>query len=251
MNQININWTDKKPARGCPLAVAGLPGVGHVGKLVVDHLVRTLKAKKIAEITSTLFPPQMYLSEEGILRFPRNEVWYVSKKKNSPAMILLSGDCQSVGPEGHYLLGECYAELFAELGVKRVYTLGGYGVGRLVEKPRVLAGVSALELKQEVIDAGAQINGVEPVGGIIGAAGLIITFCAARGIEGAALLGETSGYLVDPVSATAVLDVLEKLTGISADKTDLAKLAEEMQTELSSFTSSVQQNAADDLRYIG
>ena len=59
MNQININWTDKKPARGCALAVAGLPGVGHVGKLVVDHLVRTLKAKKIAEITSTLFPPQM------------------------------------------------------------------------------------------------------------------------------------------------------------------------------------------------
>ncbi|HJJ39101.1 MAG TPA: PAC2 family protein, partial [Methanocorpusculum sp.] len=71
------------------------------------------------------------------------------------------------------------------------------------------------------------------------------------GIEGAALLGETSGYLVDPVSSTAVLAVLEKLTGLSADKTDLAKLADEMQTELSSFASSVQQNAADDLRYIG
>ncbi|HJJ33439.1 MAG TPA: proteasome assembly chaperone family protein [Methanocorpusculum sp.] len=252
MNQVNIEWEENRPQiKNCTIAAAGLPGVGHVGKLVVDHLVRTLKAKKIAEITSTLFPPQMYISEEGVLRFPRNEVWYAPKKKNSPAMILLTGDCQSVGPEGHYILGEAYADIFAELGVKRVYTLGGYGLGRLIEKPRVLAAVSSISLKQEVLDAGALMNGIEPVGGIIGAAGLIVMFCAKRGIEGISLLGETSGYLVDPVSSTAVLDVFEKLTGLSADRTDLCKLAEEMQHELSSFANSVQQNSADDLRYIG
>ena len=252
MNQVNINWVENRPQiKNCSIAIAGLPGVGHVGKLVADHLVRTLKAKKIAEITSTLFPPQMYISEDGVLRFPRNEVWYVSKRKNSPAMILLSGDCQSVTPEGHYILGEAYASVLAELGIKRVYTLGGYGVGRLVDKPRVLAAVSSPELKQTVLDAGAVMNGVEPVGGIIGAAGLIVMFAAKLGLEGISLLGETSGYLVDPVSSTAVLDVLEKLTGLSSDRTDLSRLAEEMQSELSSFASSVQQNSADDLRYIG
>ncbi|HJJ36172.1 MAG TPA: PAC2 family protein, partial [Methanocorpusculum sp.] len=169
----------------------------------------------------------------------------------SPAMILLSGDCQSVGPEGHYILGETYARIFKELGVSRIYTLGGYGLGRLVDKPRVLAAVSRPELKQEVLDAGAVLNGVEPVGGIIGAAGLIVTYGASMGIDGIAMLGETSGYLVDPVSSTAVLDVLEKLIGLKADRKDLLQLAEEMQTELTAFASSMKKNSADDLRYIG
>jgi len=253
MKQVNVDWIEKNKAlvkKGC-VGVAGLPGVGHVGKLVVDHLIRILKAKKIAELNSTLFPPQMYLSEDGIIRFPRNEFWYVSKKKNSPAMILLSGDCQSVGPEGHYILGEAYARIFKDLGVSRIYTLGGYGLGRLVDKPRVLAAVSRSELKQEVLDAGAVLNGVEPVGGIIGAAGLIVTFCASMGIDGIAMLGETSGYLVDPVSSTAVLDVLEKLIDLRADRKDLLQLADEMQTELTAFASSMKKNSADDLRYIG
>ncbi len=253
MKQVNVDWIEESAAavkkRG--IGIAGLPGVGHVGKLVVDHLVRTLKAKKVAELRSTLFPPQMYLSEDGIIRFPRNEVWYVPKRKNTPALVLLAGDCQSVGSEGHYILGEAYADIFSSLGVSRVYTLGGYGLGRLVDHPRVLAAVSNSNLKKEVLDAGAVLNGVEPVGGIIGAAGLIVTFCAALGIDGVALLGETSGYLIDPVSSTAVLDVLEKMVGFKVDRHDLSLLAEEMQTELTAFASSIKQNSADDLRYIG
>ena len=252
MDSINIRWfVEDVSARSSDIAIAGLPGVGHVGKLVVDHLIQTLHGEKIAELTSTLFPPQMYVGENGVLRFPRNEFYYIPKGKKNPAMILLAGDCQSVGGEGHYKLAEAYVKVFSMLGVKRVYTLGGYGTGRLIENPRVLAGLSSSSLKEEVEKAGAIANGVEPVGGIIGACGLIITFGRLAGMDGIALLGETSGYLVDPVSSTSVLDVLEKLIKLKVDRTDLLKLAEEMQTELSSFTSSVQQNAADDLRYIG
>ena len=80
---------------------------------------------------------------------------------------------------------------------------------------------------------------------------LVVEDLVANQKEGVALLGETSGYLVDPVSSTAVLDVLEKLIGFTADRTELSKLAEEMQADLSAFTSSIQQNSADDLRYIG
>ena len=166
-------------------------------------------------------------------------------------MLFLAGDCQSVGPEGHYVLGEAYVKVFSLLGVKRIYTLGGYGVGRLVENPRVLSGLSHASLRVAVVAAGAVSNGIEPVGGIIGAAGLLITCGRRAGMEGVALLGETSGYLVDPVSSTAVLDVLEKLIGFTADRAELSKLAEEMQADLSAFTSSIQQNSADDLRYIG
>ncbi len=254
MENVNVQWyVEDVSAHSAEVAIEGLPGVGHVGKLVVDHLIRSLNAVKVAEITSKYFPPQMYLSDDGVLRFPRNEIFFAAASEDGsrPAMLFLAGDCQSVGPEGHYALAEAYVHVFSLLGVKKIYTLGGYGVGRLVEHPRVLAGLSSASLKEEVITAGAVSNGIEPVGGIIGAAGLLITFGRLSGMEGVALLGETSGYLVDPVSSTAVLDVLEKLVGFTADRTELAKLAEEMQADLSSITSSMQQNAADDLRYIG
>ncbi|MCK9313889.1 MAG: proteasome assembly chaperone family protein [Methanocorpusculum sp.] len=252
MDQINVRWyVEDVCAHSSPVLIAGLPGVGHVGKLVADHLVRVLSAVKVAEVTSILFPPQMYLSEDAVLRLPRNELFFAPESANNPAVLLLAGDCQSTTPDGHYLLADAYIRIFEQLGVKRIYTLGGYGVGRLVDNPRVLAALSSSALKDEVLGAGAILDKDEPVGGIIGLAGLLITLGRLAGMEGIVLLGETSGYLVDPVSSTSVLNVLEKLTGIKADRTDLTELASQMMTEVSAIASTIQKNNTDDLNYIG
>jgi len=252
MDQINVRWfVEDVSGHACDIALVGLPGVGHVGKLIVDHLIQTLHGEKIAEITSTLFPPQIYLSENAVLRFPRNEFYYIPKGKNNPKMILLAGDCQSVGPEGHYQLSETYVKVFTMLGVRHIYSLGGYAAGRLVENPRVLAGLSNPSLKEEVEKAGAVANGEEPIGGVIGACGLVITFGRLAGMDGVSLLGETSGFFVDPVSSIAILNVLEKLINLKVDRTELLKLVEDTQKEISSIASSIRQNSADDLRYIG
>ena len=252
MEQVNVRWyVEDVSVHSSPVVIVGLPGVGHVGKLVVDHLVRVLSAVKVAEMTSTLFPPQMYLSDDAVLRMPRNELFFAPGSEDCPPVLLLAGDCQSTTPEGHYKLGDAYIHVFELLGVKRIYTLGGYGIGRMVEKPRILAALSSAALKDEVLSAGAVLNKDEPVGGIIGAAGLLITLGRLVGMEGIALLGETSGYLVDPVSSTAVLDVLENLTGIKADRTDLIELASQMMTEYSAIASTIQRKNADDLSYIG
>ena len=252
MDQVNVSWyVEDVSAHSAPVLIAGLPGVGHVGKLVVDHLVQVLSAEKVAEITSTLFPPQMYLGENAVLRLPRNEVFFVPASGVSPALLLLAGDCQSTTPEGHYVLAEAYLRVLDLLGVQRIYTLGGYGIGTMVDHPRVLSALSSASLKEEVLGAGAPVSSEEPVGGIIGAAGLLITLGRLHGIDGVALLGETSGYLVDPVSATAVLDVLERLAGIQADRTELTELADQMMSEVAAIASSMQNRAPDDLRYIG
>ena len=252
MDQVNVSWyVEDVSAHSAPVLIAGLPGVGHVGKLVVDHLVQVLSAEKVAEITSTLFPPQMYLGENAVLRLPRNEVFFVPASGVSPALLLLAGDCQSTTPEGHYVLAEAYLRVLDLLGVQRIYTLGGYGIGTMVDHPRVLSALSSASLKEEVLGAGALVSSEEPVGGIIGAAGLLITLGRLHGIDGVALLGETSGYLVDPVSATAVLDVLERLAGIQADRTELTELADQMMSEVAAIASSMQNRAPDDLRYIG
>ena len=61
----------------------------------------------------------------------------------------------------------------------------------------------------------------EPGGGIVGAAGLLLGMGGMRGIDAVCLMGETSGYLVDPMSAASVLAVLSKLIAVPVDPTDL------------------------------
>lgn len=252
MDPVTVHWyVEDLSLYSAPVLIAGLPGVGYVGKLVVDQLVRVSAVVKVAEITSTFFPPQAYVGENAVLRLPRNEVFFVPAAGSAPAYLLLAGDCQSMTPEGHYTMVETYLHLMELLGVKRIYTLGGYGVGRMVENPRVLSALSSASLGKSVLDAGAVVSSVEPAGGIVGAAGLLITLGRLHGMEGIALLGETSGYLVDPVSATAVLDVLERLTGVSAERRELAELAGQMIADVASVTAPVQNMTSDDLRYIG
>ncbi|MDR0438641.1 MAG: PAC2 family protein, partial [Methanocalculaceae archaeon] len=158
MEQVNVHWyVDNVSAHSAEIAIAGLPGVGYVGKLVVDHLIRSLSAMKIAEITSTLFPPQMYLNEDAVLHLPCNEIFFVPGINKQTSVIFLAGDYQSTSSEGHYTLAEEYLRVFDLLGVRRIYTLGGYSIGRMVEHPRVISAISSSFLREEVLAVGAVI----------------------------------------------------------------------------------------------
>ena len=55
-----------------PVFIEGLPGIGHVGKLVADHLVNELETVKVVEIYSHYFPPQVMVEEDGTIKMPNN-----------------------------------------------------------------------------------------------------------------------------------------------------------------------------------
>jgi hypothetical protein len=66
-------------------------------------------------------------------------------------------------------------------------------------------------------------------------------------------MGETSGYLVDPKSAQAVLEVLETVLEFEVDFASLEDRAEEMEEVVRKIQEMEQSPAApdEDLRYIG
>ena len=66
---------------------------------------------------------------------------------------------------------------------------------------------------KELKGYGVEFKPNEPGGGIVGASGLLLGLGELRGIDAACLMGVTSGYLVDPKSAQAVLKVLCKILG--------------------------------------
>jgi uncharacterized protein (TIGR00162 family) len=103
----------------------------------------------------------------------------------------------------------------------RIYTLGGYGVGKIVDNPRVLGSATHKEVVEELKKYGVVFG--EANGSIIGAAGLLLGLGKIRKMSGACLMGETHGGYVDAKSAKSVLSVLIKILG---PKVDLNKFDE-------------------------
>ena len=60
-----------------PVFIEALPGIGHVGKLVAEHLIHELGAEKFAELYSPSFPPQVFVDENGIVEPMKNEFYYL------------------------------------------------------------------------------------------------------------------------------------------------------------------------------
>lgn len=231
-----------------PILIEGLPGIGQVGKLVAEYMIHQLRAEKIGEIQSIYFPPQVILDENGLARLVRNELYLYHTGKRD--IIFLVGDHQSTSNEGHYLLADQYCEIADELHVGRIYTLGGFGVGHLVNEPRVLGAVNRAGLREEIQAAGATFTRDEPGGGIIGAAGLMLGLAAQRKIDAVCLMGETSGYIVDPMAAASVLSVLSRLSGVAIDQTKLNDRAAEMEKVIESMVEDGK-SGDEELSYIG
>lgn len=239
-----------------PIFVEGLPGVGNVGKLAAEHLIDELPGTKFGELTSKDFPPQVFVQPDGTTRLVSNDLYYW-KAKNSKQrdLVLLTGDYQGLTSAGQYEIVDQVLHVLEKLGVKEIFTLGGYGLGRLVQKPGVLGAATERSLVKRMKEFGVQFREEEPGGGIVGASGLFLGLGARRGMRGACLMGETSGYLVDPKSAQAVLEILCKILNVTVGfdrletkARDMDKVAQQLR-DMERKTGG--EKGPEELRYIG
>ena len=264
MEDVVIRAIDPLPALRNPILVEGLPGVGNVGKLAADYLKDQLGAKPLATIYSRFFPPQVYVSEEGIIRMVSNDLhFYQPTGAKARDVLILGGDYQGISPEGQYEITHRVLEFCQSLGVREIVTLAGFAQGHVVEEPRVLGAATSQDRVESMKKFGVVFSRNDPGGGLIGASGLFLGIGRLFGMEGVCLMGETSGYFVDPRSAQAVLKVLVQVLNVKVDFTDLESKAQEID-RIAQRIHDVEQHAAgepagasgsggarDDLGYIG
>lgn len=241
-----------KPTLEAPVFVEGLPGVGNVGKLAAQHLVDSLEAKLWCDIFSHDFPPQVTVQPDGTVRLVRNQLWYVPADGAAPSLVILTGDYQPLSSQGQYALVEGVLERLVPAGCRRMYTLGGYGLGASIEDPDVLGAATDTEMVAELEGLDVKFQEDEPGGGIIGASGLFLGLGAEQGLRGACLMGETSGYMVDPAAARAVLGTVGRLIGREIDMEDLDDKAAEIDRIAQQLhEAEVAAKEPGDLHYIG
>ncbi|QLH79449.1 proteasome assembly chaperone family protein [Halosimplex rubrum] len=235
-----------------PVLVEGLPGVGHVGKLAVEHLLEEIESELVERVHSTHFPPQVSV-DDGRTELAGAE-FHAVRPEDGRDMLVLTGDHQAQDNTGHYGLTETFLDVADDHGVSRAFALGGVPTGELIEEYSVLGAATTDEVVDDLEDVGVEFREDEPAGGIVGVSGLLLGLGERRGFEAACLMGETSGYLVDPKSAQAVLEVLQEVVDFEVDYASLEERADEMEEVVRKIQEMDQGTPAasdEDLRYIG
>ena len=215
-----------------PILIEGLPGLGLVGKIAIRYLIKKLNAKKFAHLYSPHFPYFVLVNKKGSVRLLRG-AFYLWKNEHGPNdLILFTGDSQSQTIEGQYEIADCMLDFSQKYNVKTIVTIGGYRM-ETKDKPNVFAAATDRELLNKALDAGAALSSSGSP--IVGTAGLILGLARFKKINALCLLGETRGYLPDPLAARSVLEVLKSAFNFDADLTDMNKeisKAETMVTRL-------------------
>lgn len=255
MNKTYIKMIEEVDIKD-PIFIEALPGIGHVGKLVAEHIIHELDAKKFAELYSPSFPPQVFVNEDGTIEPMKNE-FYALNGENGQDYIILIGNTQGLSPEGQYEVCGIILDFVEKYGVKQMYTLGGLGTGQPIEKSKVFGAATTPEIAESLKEHNVTLRSAD--GGIIGASGLLLGMGMLRGMNGACLMGETPGYFIDAEASKAVLTVLLDLLGIEVDIAKLEERAEETRKMISKAQQMEQEMAErmqiapgeEDLRYIG
>jgi uncharacterized protein len=237
---LRVRWMTSEKIEGKkPILVCGLPGSGYVGKLGADQLISTFGAKPMAEYRCDSFPPQVNVNEDGTVRPLKAELYFAKTGKEHDLMIF-TADAQPATSEGEYLLSEEIVSTAKGSGVETVFTLAAYITGSFSKTPRVFGAATSSGL----LDAISSKGGVTLMkeGGITGMNGLMIGMAALNGLEGACLLGETSGYVIDAGASKTVLETLARIIGIPIDTGTLKEKAEETQKVISQLQSMAEQS---------
>ncbi|HDR53376.1 MAG TPA: proteasome assembly chaperone family protein [archaeon] len=218
----------ERPVLYNAVVIEGLPGIGNVGKMVVEYLIEKLKAKKFAELYSDHFPYHVFINEDSTVDLPRNEFYYYKGGKQD--LVFLTGDFQSMTPQGHYEIAQNELDFIREMNINRMITLGGFGVEGMPAKPKVLGAATTKELVEEFKEAGVIFEDGERVGMVVGASGVLLGMGKLCGVEGVCLMGETLArpMFTDARAAQAVLEILTKKFNLTVDMEDIKIKAKEL-----------------------
>ncbi|MDR2202971.1 MAG: PAC2 family protein [Nitrososphaerota archaeon] len=206
-----------------PVLIEGLPGLGLVGKIAMRYLIKQLKAQKIAYLYSPHFPYFVIVNKKGNVRLLRGTFYFwKNPQEDANDLILFTGDSQSQTIEGQYEIADCLLEYAEKNHVHTLVTIGGYRM-ETNDKPKVFVAATSKATIEKSVAAGASLS----VSGspIVGTAGLILGLSRFKKIDALCLLGETRGYIPDPLSAKSVLEILKNTFNFDVD---LAGLTDEI-----------------------
>jgi proteasome assembly chaperone (PAC2) family protein len=212
-----------------PIVFIGLPGIGLVGKIAVDTIVKKTKAKKVGTIRGDFFPPMVFVNEQSKIQESCDEIYYLNSGKQD--FIFISGDFQpsldSIDSFPlHYKFAKELANFIKSINAKEVYSIAGINVGdtRITKEPELFYASNKFvkeELKKKLKPTkNTTISGI---------AGLILSETEKFNIPATCILGETSAKIYgDFESAKSILIYMQEKFKIKFDMKEVEEEAKKI-----------------------
>ncbi len=220
-----------------PILIEGLPGIGNVGKISVDFMIESLKAKRFIDIYSTEFPNSVFVNEENLVNLPKVSIYYKNLKNND--LIFVAGDVQPLSEKACYEFCELIINIFKKYKGKEIVTLGGIGMPKIPKDAKVYCTANSHEIikKYKTKELNEKIFGV--VGPIMGVTGLLIGLAEKHKINAIALLAETFGHpnYLGIKGSNEILKLLDKKLLLNLNLKELDKEIKDIEKEIKAKTS--------------
>lgn len=115
------------------ILIEGMPGVGNIGKQVIDFIVKDKKSLILVDIYSNYFPHFVKINPE--IELPKHELFYF--QHNNDIFFLYTGITQSLEDYGTYELAQNLHDLINKYNINKVITIAGIGLNQVSENPKI------------------------------------------------------------------------------------------------------------------
>jgi uncharacterized protein len=225
-----------------PTLVEGFPGVGLVGKIIVDHLIETLEMEHYANVHCEGIPPvATYQSDSNELVTPVR--LYVDSDRG---LLALQSDVP-INPKAASAFADCVTGWFAEEDVLPVYVSGLPRQRDDQAEEPALYGVGAGDGPARLEDVG--IDTPTEMGMISGPTGALLSHALDNDTTAVGLVVESDPQFPDPDAAKAVIESgIEPLADVEIPTADLVEKAKEIEQARQKLLSQMQQASEESSR---
>lgn len=214
----------------------GMPGIGLVGKLAVETMIKHYDATHLQDVIPKDLPPRVIINKDGIPSFMKVGIYHHYDELSKNHLFFIVGDIQPQSMEGQYTFGEYVAELAQKYHAKHLIACAASVTLYLQEDPKVHVSGS----NKETIDFFTLNENVDLFhdGTITGANGLIPVIASQfYNIPSVILLADTTRlieqiFTIDPKSSKAILQVLKERYNLTLEPDMLDEKIDELNTLL-------------------
>ncbi|MFW5865687.1 MAG: PAC2 family protein, partial [Nanoarchaeota archaeon] len=217
-----------------PIFIEGLPGIGNVGKVVVDTIIEKLDTKEVGSFQSHHMPNSVFINENNLIQLPSIKLHHYSK--SGVDFLLLTGDAQPSQERASYELAEELLQTIQSFDGSNIITIGGVGLNDIPEDPSIYVTGNDKSFISEFKKQGANDEVYGVVGPIVGISGLLLGLADSFNMKSIALLGETYGHpmYIGLKEARKILHMFNEKYEFDVDLSELDEEIDELERELES-----------------
>ena len=236
MNRAKIHWLEGIGLPDKSIILEAVPGVGNVGKILIDAVVEKHPSRTIGWILHPDFPPHATLSEKGLIGPPRLDI-NTTMLPDGEELVTITGVMQPMTASGQFEVAEVILDLAEESGASRLLVLAG--LASEPDRRSVFAVCSDKKVSRTLEEEDIEVSKDQPKAGMIGVAGMVLSLAPTKGVPAIGVIAETIGASSDILAAERMARWLEQAFDVTLDldldttKETAAKLMERMGEESS------------------